>query len=134
MEYFPTEASCKEHFRAQREREGIKCKKCGSTHHYWLASKSQLQCTSNENNLVVYPNPSNGDFSVEVNSVEPLQEAAVVVYDISGKQVQRREINHSMVGSNMISFSNTKMEKGAYLIVIESKNKNNFKPEKLVIN
>lgn len=46
MEDFPTEASCKEHFRAQREREGIKCKKCGSTHQYWLAAKSQWQCSS----------------------------------------------------------------------------------------
>jgi transposase-like protein len=44
MEEFPTEASCKEHFKAQREREGISCKKCSSTRHYWLESKWQWQC------------------------------------------------------------------------------------------
>jgi len=41
---YPDETSCREHFRLQREREGIKCKKCGSTDHYWLKSKWQWQC------------------------------------------------------------------------------------------
>jgi transposase-like protein len=44
MEEFPTEVSCKEHFKAQRERDGISCKKCGCTRHYWLQSKWQWQC------------------------------------------------------------------------------------------
>jgi hypothetical protein len=44
MEEFPSETVCKEHFKAQREREGIKCKKCGCTRHYWLQSKWQWQC------------------------------------------------------------------------------------------
>jgi len=41
---FPDEQSCKEHFRKQREHEGIKCKKCQSTKHYWLKAKWQWQC------------------------------------------------------------------------------------------
>lgn len=41
---FPDEASCKEHFRTQREHEGITCKKCGSENHYWLRYKFQWQC------------------------------------------------------------------------------------------
>ena len=44
MEEFPTEEACKVHFRMQREQEGVKCKKCGSTVHYWLKAKEQWQC------------------------------------------------------------------------------------------
>jgi hypothetical protein len=41
---FPTEVSCKVHFRAQREAEGVKCKCCSSERHYWLRAKWQWQC------------------------------------------------------------------------------------------
>jgi transposase-like protein/DNA-directed RNA polymerase subunit RPC12/RpoP len=44
MEEFPTEDSCKAHFKIQREQEGVECKKCGETHHYWLKAKDQWQC------------------------------------------------------------------------------------------
>lgn len=42
---FPDENSCRIHFKAYREREGIVCKKCSSTKHYWLQSKWQWQCS-----------------------------------------------------------------------------------------
>lgn len=42
---FPDEKSCQEHFRQQREKEGIKCKQCGCTKHYWLKAKWQWQCS-----------------------------------------------------------------------------------------
>ena len=44
VETFPDETSCKEHFRLSREAEGIKCKKCNGTVHYWLKGKFQWQC------------------------------------------------------------------------------------------
>lgn len=44
MEEFPNEESCKTHFRAQREKEGVECKKCGCEEHYWLKAKDQWQC------------------------------------------------------------------------------------------
>jgi transposase-like protein len=43
---FPDETSCKLHFKSVRENEGIICKKCSSTRHYWLRGKWQWQCTS----------------------------------------------------------------------------------------
>lgn len=43
---FPDNASCKAHFKMQREKEGITCKQCGCTKHYWLEPKSQWQCSS----------------------------------------------------------------------------------------
>lgn len=44
MEEFPDNAACKAHFKLQREKEGVICKKCRSTDHYWLASKEQWAC------------------------------------------------------------------------------------------
>jgi hypothetical protein len=46
IEDFPDENSCKEHFRKVRENEGIVCKHCGNTKHYWLQDKWQWQCSS----------------------------------------------------------------------------------------
>jgi len=42
---FPDEISCRMHFKTYREREGIVCKKCSCTKHYWLQSKWQWQCS-----------------------------------------------------------------------------------------
>ena len=40
IEEFPDEASCKASFSYSERKEGITCKKCGGTHHYYLkASK-----------------------------------------------------------------------------------------------
>ena len=44
IQQFPDERSCRDHFRKQREQEGIKCKQCGCTKHYWLKAKWQWQC------------------------------------------------------------------------------------------
>ncbi|NRA11472.1 MAG: hypothetical protein HRT57_05925 [Crocinitomicaceae bacterium] len=41
MEEFPTEPACKAHFKDQREKEGVICKTCGSSSHYWLKAKGQ---------------------------------------------------------------------------------------------
>lgn len=42
---FPDETSCRMHFKELRENEGITCKKCLCTKHYWLESKWQWQCS-----------------------------------------------------------------------------------------
>jgi hypothetical protein len=46
MKEFSTIEDCEEHFRLQREHEGIFCKRCKSEHHYWLKGKKQWQCKS----------------------------------------------------------------------------------------
>ena len=45
IESFPDENSCREHFKEVREKQGIVCKKCGCTKHYWLKAKWQWQCS-----------------------------------------------------------------------------------------
>ncbi len=43
---YPDEASCKAHFKAERDRQGVICKRCQSQEHYWLSTRSQYQCKS----------------------------------------------------------------------------------------
>lgn len=45
IEQFPDETSCKLHFKGVREKQGLTCKKCGCTKHYWLQAKWQWQCS-----------------------------------------------------------------------------------------
>lgn len=41
---YPDEASCKDKFKASRDKEGIVCKKCNNTTHYWKQDRSQYEC------------------------------------------------------------------------------------------
>lgn len=42
--HFTDEKSCRLHFKAQRDREGVICKRCQATEHYWLVNKWSYQC------------------------------------------------------------------------------------------
>ena len=44
---FPTEKSCRLYLAEKREKEGITCKECGGTKHYWLAAQSLWRCANN---------------------------------------------------------------------------------------
>lgn len=46
LQHFPDETSCKLHFKGQREKQGVICKKCGCQKQHWLTSKWQWQCSS----------------------------------------------------------------------------------------
>jgi len=41
---FPDEASCRAHFKSERDREGVTCKRCGHREHYWISTRDQYQC------------------------------------------------------------------------------------------
>ena len=41
---YSEEEKCKLFFKEQRESQGIKCKKCGATTHFWIESQSKWQC------------------------------------------------------------------------------------------
>ena len=44
--HFTDEKSCRLHFKKQRDQQGVICKRCGSTDHYWLINKWSYQCKS----------------------------------------------------------------------------------------
>lgn len=43
-ERFPDEQSCKKEFIEYRLKEGVRCKKCGHTHHFWKKKREQWEC------------------------------------------------------------------------------------------
>lgn len=92
-----------------------------------------VNCVASDNSLLVFPNPSNGEFGVEIHSSEVLENASVVVYDNTGKQLLRSELNNTLKGTNMVYFSDSKLAAGSYLVVLESETKHTLKPVKLVI-
>jgi len=44
--HFGTEADCRMHFKEQRDKEGVNCKRCGCDSHYWLLGKWSYECKS----------------------------------------------------------------------------------------
>ncbi len=92
-----------------------------------------VDCSLNKDNFTVFPNPSSGNFAVEISSDSVLEGVAVVVYDLSGKQLLRREVGEQLKGTNLVYFSDEELAKGTYLVRIETEAKNNFAPVKLII-
>ena len=41
---FPDKATCRQRFKEIRVKEGVECKKCTCTDHYWLSTREQFQC------------------------------------------------------------------------------------------
>jgi hypothetical protein len=92
-----------------------------------------IDCDKKNNSMIVYPNPTNAGFTVEINAQDNIKEAALVIYDITGKLVQYKELNN-VFGSHLITFDKGSMEAGSYMIVLEGKDKNKFTPIKLILN
>jgi len=44
FKHYPDELSCKTAFKSYRDNQGIICKKCGHTDHYWKRDKEQYEC------------------------------------------------------------------------------------------
>lgn len=44
--HFGDEQTCKQHFKEQRDGQGVVCKKCGHTEHYWKRDKWSYECKS----------------------------------------------------------------------------------------
>lgn len=42
---FPDEITCKAHFKSNRVKHGVVCKRCEGTSHKWRSSKEQFECT-----------------------------------------------------------------------------------------
>jgi len=43
---FKDEESCRLHFKEERDKQGVVCKRCSGTDHYWLKGKWSYQCKS----------------------------------------------------------------------------------------
>jgi hypothetical protein len=81
-----------------------------------------IKNTDAQNNLSVYPNPSNGYVTISANSLIN----RVEIFDVSGKLVHTSSINSIQTTINTHSF-----EKGMY--ILKAQNKNNINTTKLFI-
>ncbi|MCX2682152.1 IS1595 family transposase [Galbibacter sp. EGI 63066] len=42
--HFDSEESCRNHFKAERDKLGVVCKRCGHTEHFWIKSRWSYEC------------------------------------------------------------------------------------------
>jgi hypothetical protein len=70
------------------------------------------------NQVVTYPNPSNGRITVQLNSsiASPVN---LMVYDLSGK-LCAQQIMQAQSGSNLMDWNLSDLSEGAYLLRIQS--------------
>jgi hypothetical protein len=98
----------------------------------WTTAYSEIK-RSEEANQQVYPNPSNGNFNVEVN-LNQSENLNIFIYDLQGKLIQQK-LNYSFpsgkttIHSTLLGFE--KLQKGTYILTIQS-NKS-FKSNRLII-
>lgn len=88
-------------------------------------------CSSN-NGVIVYPNPTQGNFTLEISS-ETAFEGTAVVYDLNGKTLVQHEFNATK-GISLVYFDDNNLAKGTYIVKIEGESKGKFQPVKLVVN
>jgi hypothetical protein len=92
-------------------------------------------CSSDVNEVNVYPNPTNDNFVVQISSNELLENVEMTVLDMSGKLVHS-DVKDVVNGESQFYVSGIALAKGVYTVQIRtnSNDEQRFKPVKLVIN
>lgn len=70
-----------------------------------------------EVNVAVYPNPSTGTFSIEVENFQQYKNLSIVVYSTSGKLVRKQQINTQL---SVVKFEDNSNKTYIYNIIDES--------------
>ncbi len=73
------------------------------------------QCESKENSITVYPNPSDNDFVVVLNSLSDSNAANIELIDLNGRVVISRSMQIT-TGQNSVHFKNTQLDPGSYIV------------------
>lgn len=87
-------------------------------------------CRGNGSSINVYPNPSSGNFVVEINSDEIIGTAILLLSDMNGKTIQKREV-YLDKGVSSVHYEN-EIDSGVYFLYILGVKKE-FEVLKLVI-
>lgn len=72
---------------------------------------STPQISTSKPEVIIYPNPNNGAFTVDLRKAGALTRA--VMYDLHGKRISDQAVN----GKNVLQFEN--LDNGIYLLVLE---------------
>ncbi|MFZ4105955.1 chondroitinase-B domain-containing protein [Flavobacterium sp.] len=85
---------------------------------------------SNENNSILYPNPTKNSFQLKLPT--NYNKGSIMVYQINGQLIQKMEIVSSLLDSeNNISFDVSKYNDGIYFVQLQTES--NTKSYKLII-
>ena len=87
-------------------------------------------CRENGNSIKVYPNPSSGSFAIDINSEKKIGEASLLLSDMNGKTIHKRDI-YLDKGVSSVYYEND-IAPGVYFIYILG-TKKEFEVLKLVI-
>jgi hypothetical protein len=75
---------------------------------------------ANATDLVSFPNPSNGPFTVSFNCASD-QQCMINLYDLSGRMVMEKNIS-ATEGKNVIDMNSSSLTAGMYLLRLEGEN------------
>jgi hypothetical protein len=80
-----------------------------------------VSCAGNYNSIVVFPNPTQGNFTVEISSTEMFTNAQLQITDLTGKIIHQRSTN-ILEGKNQFTFEDLDLQLGTYIINLNSVN------------
>lgn len=89
-------------------------------------------CQLPTNEVAVYPNPSNGSFTLEIVSSTEIQSVTIGIYDLNGKLLLTKK-SPVVQGVTTIHFNDSQLAKGTYIIKIPGEENYLFVPVKLVV-
>lgn len=90
-----------------------------------------VSCGELENSMIVFPNPANGAFTVQISSTSDISSADIMVLDLTGKVVATHNLTiHE--GNNQVMFDHIDLKKGTYIVNVVSESE--FTPVRVVVN
>jgi hypothetical protein len=91
-----------------------------------------VSCANEGESMIVFPNPTNASFTVEINSTESISQTILNISDLSGKTIKSNLIDINQ-GKNQFYFDDLDLQFGTYIIYILN-SQNQIKPVKIIIN
>ena len=88
-------------------------------------------CGETESSIIVYPNPNNGSFTIEIASTEMYNNAQLFLTDLTGKVITSQSVNVAN-GTTQILIDNLDLKMGTYLVTLRGADQQ-LKPVKLVV-
>ena len=82
--------------------------------------------------MTVYPNPNQGNFTVEISSAVSMHNADLYLTDLTGKIITSRTLNIE-AGTTQIFLGYLDLQMGTYLVQLRE-NDNQLKPVKVVVS
>ena len=91
-----------------------------------------VSCVEDDNSMMIFPNPTKGDFIIEVVSASEILQAKFVITDLSGKVISSKVLDIGE-GKNQVYFNDLGLQLGTYIVSIVNA-ENQIKPVRVAIN